>query len=285
LHPAGLPEIGFWNVGWDLLLGGFLVGLILAPVAGLAAWTLSDRGRRPERWSRTIEEAARPYLETGVRHWEFVRGKLRHDPLYLMIHERLESRRGGTVLDLGCGVGIALSLLDAQERIAGAPDASPRRDLLGVDHNVAVVRVAGAALDGRARIEVSDLAAFEPPAADVVLLLDVLHYLDAAAQERILAAACRALRPGGLLLLREPDAAGGRQFLMTRGAERAMAILRGHLRQRFHYRSGAEWLALVRSCGLDVTVTNASRGTPFANVLIEGRSAQARSVGRASISE
>jgi SAM-dependent methyltransferase len=148
-----------------------------------------------------------------------------------------------------------------------------------------VAKAARAALDGRAGIEAADLGYYQPPDADVVLLLDVLHYLDAAAQELIVARACRALRPGGLLLLREPDAAGGRQFLMTRAAERAMAVLRGQLRQRFHYRSGEEWLALLHGHGLEVTATGASRGTPFANVLIEGRATQARWVGRASISE
>ena len=205
-----------------------------------------------------------------MRHWEFVRGKLRHDPLYHMLHERFEGVGARTVLDLGCGRGIALSLLAAARRLDGA-GAAAAGELRGVDRNTAAVRVAQAALQDRATIEVADLPTYEPPGADVVLLLDVLHYLDAEAQERLLARACRALRPGGVLLVREPDAARGVRFLATRSSERCMAILRGHLRQRFHYRTEAQWLAMLRGHGLDVKRTDASRGTPFANVLLEGR--------------
>jgi len=270
LAPRALAEVGLWNIGGDLLLGGLLTGVILAPIAGIAAWVVGGRAPRAERWSRIIDETARPYLESGVRHWEFVRGKLRHDPLYHILHERFEGAGDRTVLDLGCGRGIALSLLDAARRVDGAGAVAPG-ELLGVDRNAAAVRVAQAALGGRATIEVADLATYEPPGADVILLLDVLHYLDAEPQERLLARACRALRPGGLLLVREPDASRGLRFLLTRSSERCMAILRGHLRQRFHYRTEALWLAMLRGHGLDVKRTDASRGTPFANVLLEGR--------------
>ena len=270
LAPRALADVGLWNIGGDLLLGGLLLGVILAPLTGIAAWIVGGHAPRPERWSRIIDEAARPYLESGVRHWEFVRGKLRHDPLYLMLHERLEGAGARNVLDLGCGRGIALSLLDATRRVDGAGAVAPG-ELLGVDRNAAAVRVAQAALGGRATIEVADLASYQPPDADIVLLLDVLHYLDAEAQERLLARACRALRPGGVLLVREPDAARGVRFLATRSSERCMAILRGHLRQRFHYRTEAQWFTMLRGHGLDVRRTDASRGTPFANVLLEGR--------------
>ncbi len=282
LRPRALADVGLWSIGGDLLLGGLLTGIILAPIAGIAAWIIGGRARRPKRWARIIDEASRPYLESGVRHWEFVRGKLRHDPLYLMLHERLEGAEARTILDLGCGRGIALALLDAARRVGAArsihaarridgapPDGSV--ELLGVDRNSRAVRVARAALLGRARIEVADLATYQTPEADVELLLDVLHYLDAEAQERLLTRACGSLRPGGRLFVREPDASRGRSFFVTRSAERAMAILRGHWRQSFHYRTGAEWLELLRGHGLAAAASDASRGTPFANILIEGR--------------
>lgn len=270
LRPGALAEIGLWNIGTDLLLGGVLVGLVLAPVAGIVAWIVGRRARRPERWTRIIDDASRRYLESGVRHWEFVRGKMRHDPVYFMLHDHLEGT-GGTILDLGCGRGIALALLDATRNERGAAGTIAPRKLLGVDCNPKVTRVARAALGENASIEERDLADFQPPAADVVLLLDVLHYLDAAVQEQVLDRACHSLRPGGLLFMREPDAASGVKFFVTRTAERTMSILRGRLRQRFHYRSGAEWHALLRGHGLTVAASGAAQGTPFANVLIEGR--------------
>jgi len=285
LRPSAVAQAGLWNVGGDLLLGSLVTGIILAPIAGATAWIIGRRTRRSARHERLVDEASRPYLACGARHWEFVRGKLRHDPVYSILHERLAPAAGGTVLDLGCGRGIALSLLAAARRVDGT-----RAPLVlhGVDRDASVLRVAREALGGAARIEEAELAVYRPPEADVVLLLDVLHYLAADEQAALLTRACRALRPGGLLLVREPDAAAGRRFFATRASERAMAILRGRPGQRFHYRAAGEWQALLRDCGLAVTMAGASRGTPFANVLMEGRAAgaaQERGVGRASRSE
>ena len=47
------------------------------------------------------------------------------------------------------------------------------------------------------------------PPADAVVLVDVLHYLDYTAQERVLRRVRAALLPHGLLLLRIADATGG----------------------------------------------------------------------------
>jgi hypothetical protein len=103
-----------------------------------------------------------------------------------------------------------------------------------------------------------------------VLLLDVLHYLAAGEQERLLDRAVAALVPGGRLILREADAAGGAAFRRTRAAERLCAIGRGHFRQRFHFRTAGEWIERLRARGLDVVALPMSQGTPYANVLIEG---------------
>ena len=105
-----------------------------------------------------------------------------------------------------------------------------------------------------------------------MLLLDVLHYLPAAAQERLLARAAACLEPGGVLLVREADADGRARFLATRAAERLCALARGHLRQRFRYRTGEEWRALLAAQCLAVApATPLSAGTPYANVLLEAR--------------
>jgi len=71
--------------------------------------------------------------------------------------------------------------------------------------------------------------------------------------------------------VREPDAAAGVRFLVTRSAERLAAMARGGWRQRFHYRATADWVGLFESHGLEVSMQPMSRGTPFANVLLEAR--------------
>jgi hypothetical protein len=60
-----------------------------------------------------LEAASRPYAAAGRYAWHFARGKLRHDPvfMYLLRHGLLPDR--GSLLDLGCGQGVPLSLLKA----------------------------------------------------------------------------------------------------------------------------------------------------------------------------
>ncbi len=50
-----------------------------------------------------------------------------------------------------------------------------------------------------------------------------------------------------------------------------MSLLRGHWRQRFHYRSASEWRGILESLGLTVDVQPMGMGTPYANVLLAGR--------------
>ena len=125
-------------------------------------------------------------------------------------------------------------------------------ELIGVDVRPGAAAVARAALGSAARIDLVDLARYRPPAADLVLLLDVLHYLAGGEQERLLGELAANLRPGGVILVREADAAAGARFWLTRASERARALGRGAWRQRFRYRSGADWLRLLTAHGLEV---------------------------------
>ncbi|HEX2643609.1 MAG TPA: hypothetical protein VHU81_11480, partial [Thermoanaerobaculia bacterium] len=104
--------------------------------------------------------------------------------------------------------------------------------------------------------------------------LDVLHYLPAALQEDLLRRVAEALEPGGLLLIRDADAAGGLRFFATRIQERLCALARRHWRQRFHYRSAEDWRTLLGRLGLEVEVVPMAEGTPYSNVLIAARQAR-----------
>ena len=84
----------------------------------------------------------------------------------------------------------------------------------------------------------------------MIVLLDVLLYLDEAEQERVIEQAAAALEPGGLLLLREADAGAGFAFRLTKWSERLDAALRGKFAQQLHYRSAAHWIAELASTRL-----------------------------------
>ncbi len=263
-------------LGRDLLLGSLVVGAVLGVTAGVVAFFVGSRWRRTGSFERLVEEAAGPYLDSGIVHWEFVRGKLRHDPLFRAILESDWIPRTGRLADVGCGRGVLLALVDAGRRGPGEPGSArlvepgePR--LFGVDHDRKAVRVARRALGPRAEIVEGDAARVALPPCDTVALLDVLHYLPEEEQGPLLRRCAEALKPGGVLLVREADAAAGARFLVTRLAERLRAIARGRPGQRFRYRKIERLRSCLGQLGLEVETRPMAGRTPFANLLLIGR--------------
>lgn len=278
-RPSELRQLDLWQFGKDLLLGSAVVGVALAIPLALITYRAAQARRKAPAIHGLIEETAHRYLSSGMFSWEVVRGKLRHDPVYLKILQYGLLPSEGRLLDLGCGRGILLALLvTARERLAQGLypegwDPPPHLELYGIETRLGPAAVARQALGTQATIEVADLRNTPLLPSRAILLLDVLHYLPAQAQDELIARICKALEPGGLLLIREADAAAGWRFAATRLQERACALARRHWRQRFHYRSAAEWRRMLEAAGLAVEVQPMSMGTPYANVLLAARSA------------
>ncbi|HEX3553774.1 MAG TPA: DUF2062 domain-containing protein [Thermoanaerobaculia bacterium] len=278
IHLHNLRELGWRQVGIDLTLGTLVVGGVVAALLGFfTLWAARKRQLNPEL-ATLLEEAARRYLDTGLVHWEFVRGKLRHDPLYFNLLRQGFLPPEGLLLDLGCGRGIAFALIlaarDLHRRGTWPPDWPPPPPHLtfhGIEGRPKTAAAARHAVGEAAQIETADLKTAELPAAAAILLLDVLHYLPPADQDDLLARAAAALAPGGVLLVRDADAAAGWRFAAIRLQERFSSLLRGHLRPRFHYRSAAEWRRRLGELGLAVDVQPMGMGTPYANVLLAAR--------------
>jgi uncharacterized protein (DUF2062 family) len=272
-------HLSFWHwKSWgDLLVGSVVLGAALAALCGLVTFLLLRRGQRPPEVEALIEETAHRYLDAGLIQCELVRGKLRHDPVYFALLRGGALPCHGRLLDLGCGRGITLALLaaagDQRDRAAYPEDwpPPPELQLLGIEANPHPAAVARIGLQGRAAVETTDALAAPLPPADAILLIDVLHYLTPAEQQRLLSRVADALPPGGLLLVREADADAGLGFLSIRVSERVTTLCRRDWRQwrrGFHYRSQAAWLDLLTARGLVAKVDPMGMGTPYANVLI-----------------
>ncbi len=266
-----------WYLGRDVLMGSLIVGLTLgALLAGLVYRFSSRHEERVSLTRRLTEATARRYLDTGIFNWEFVHGKLKLDTLYLGLLKAAILPHEGRLLDLGCGRGIVLAMLETARRMYASGEWQPsyppppsKLKLSGVDACAQDIATARSALDASAELRVANLEEYQPSPSEAVLLLDVLHYLRPHQQRALVARITAALSPGGVLLIREADADAGIRFALTRIAERIHAAGRSHSRQCFHYRGKAAWVRLLEDHGFKVKTHFISRGTPFANTLFE----------------
>ena len=224
-----------------------------------------------------LNGACKPYLKAGpgLFAYFFARGKLRADPVYrsLLEHGLLSGR--SRILDLGCGQGLLAAWLRAAMRLhdRGAwPDALPPPprpvSIRGIELMAREVERARRALGSEFDIQAADIREADFGVADAVVVLDVLHYLDASEQSDVLYRIRAALPADGLLLLRVGDAGAGLRHRYTRWVDRMVMFLRGHGGVHSHCRSIAEWQAALRECGFVCSALPMSHGTPFANVLL-----------------
>jgi SAM-dependent methyltransferase len=221
-----------------------------------------------------LDAACEPYRKAGRFAYYFARGKLTADPVYRAILELGLLSGRGRILDLGCGQGLLAAWLQAARRSfeSGAwpqdwPAAPTPQSTRGIELMPKDVERAHRAL-GPGGVSQGDIRVAEFGAADAVVILDVLHFMPADAQRKVLLRVRAALPARGLLLLRVGDSGGGLRFRHTQWVDRLAMLLRGHAIMTAHWRSVAEWLELLRECGFEVEAQPMSEGTRFANVLL-----------------
>jgi SAM-dependent methyltransferase len=263
-----------WTFGADLLVGSLIVGIALGGALALVTHLVTTRfGDADPGFVAVARAAADRYLGASITAWEFARAKLLSDPVYEEVTIRGLLPPGRTLLDVGCGQGLMLALLsEIRRRNHERPpsDAHPPpvfEHLTGVEVRGRVARIARAVLREDATvldIDVAD-APLEPFGA--VLAFDVLHMMSAVDQERLIVRLAAVLEPGGRMLVRDVDASQGWRFRLVHVGNWLKAVVTGHWRQRFCFRSVDDWTRLFASQGLHVQVVPMSRGTPFANVL------------------
>ena len=258
LSPSAIREAGLSVVGLDLLLGSLVVGAALAAVAGTATYLTVRSTTGDPTFLELVRRAADRYVGTSMTAWEFARGKLRGDPVYRTTLFGRLIPSGRVLVDIGCGQGLMLALLAEARRAAdaGTLPASvappPRYErMVGIERRPRVARIAADALKEDAEIVGADAQSEALPSADAILLFDVLHLIPGPAQDAMLARLRAAVTPGGVILVREADAAAGWWFHVVRLANRLKALALGSWRQPFCFRTRAEWLACFAAHGFD----------------------------------
>lgn len=222
-----------------------------------------------------IERATAPYRSAGRFAWHFSRGKLGGDPVFagLLEHGLLAGR--ARILDIGCGQGLLASwLLSARKLHAegkwpkGWPPAPNPSVVHGIELMPRDVERARRALGNAATFTAGDMCKADFGKADAVVVLDVLHYVDIDAQNDVLRRIRDALAPGGKLILRVGDAAGGLPFLFSVWVDHVVTFARGHRNSRLYCRPLSEWHAALTGLGFTVKSLPMNKGTPFANILL-----------------
>jgi trans-aconitate methyltransferase len=225
-----------------------------------------------------LDHASEPYRSAGRFAWHFSRSKLRRDPVFVGLLEKGIIGDASRLVDLGCGQGLLASWLQSARALYDAGNwphewpAPPRIDrVLGVELMPNDVERARRALAGRADFRVGDIRSFDYGRAEVVVILDVLHYLDFDDQLKVLRRVRAALPAGGQLVTRVGDGAGGLPFHFSRWVDRAVSAARGHRLPRLCCRSVDDWAQQLEILGFRVESMPMARHTPFANVLLSAR--------------
>lgn len=234
-------------------------------------------------WRELHEAATAPYKKGGTFAWRFARGKLGRDPVFRGLLERgLIGAQHRRVVDIGCGQGLFASLLasmSAMQQRGRWPSSWPvtpsAADYTGIElmpKDVARAEASIGHLQPPPQLLCADMCSAALPACDLVVILDVLHYVDLEAQEGVLLRVRDALRRGGgaqaRLLLRVGDASSRRGFTVSQWVDRTVTRIRGHKVSPTWGRPLAEWTALLQRLGFHVQGIPMSKGTPFANVLL-----------------
>jgi SAM-dependent methyltransferase len=222
-----------------------------------------------------LESASEPYRRAGRFAYYFARGKLGSDPVFRAILEQGLLAGRSRILDLGCGQGLLAAWLaaaqggfDAGHWPANWPPAPRAVSVRGIELMDSDVQRAHTALGKSCGVAQGDIRTADFGKVDAVVILDVLHYMDEAAQRAVLRRVRAALAPGGLLLLRVGDADGGLRFRYSQWVDKAVMLIRGHSLVTTHCRNIAQWRVLLQECGFDAEPTPMSEGTPFKNVLL-----------------
>jgi cyclopropane fatty-acyl-phospholipid synthase-like methyltransferase len=215
------------------------------------------------------------YRAAGRYALHFARGKLKHDPAFFAILRERMIPDDAKLLDLGCGQGLLLSTLIAARQCheigvwPGDWPAPPTGlQLHGIELLPRDVRRARRALGELAILEGGDIRDTPFPKSDVVVILDVLHYVARQEQEEVLLRVAECLGDSGRLLLRVADTQAGARSVFTYLGDRVGTLLRGELWPRHTHRPISEWSTLLEQRGFSVSTHPMSQGTPFSNVLL-----------------
>ena len=158
----------------------------------------------------------------------------------------------GQITDIGCGLGPLCYMLAM---------ISKERQILGIDYDEDKIAIAqhGWLRDENLRFEHADASVYEFPESDVFILNDILHYMNYQHQHDLLVKCATLLRPGGMIIVRDGNAADTHKHRLTRLTEVLSTRIVNFNRttEALCFTSGDQIQSIAQECGMKVeTIRN-----------------------------
>ena len=228
-----------------------------------------------------LDDASQPFRGGSRFAYHYSRGKLSSDCIFREVLKRGIFPAEARFLDLGCGQGSLFGWLLAARNLyeqghwpsdwAMPPKPLSLRGFELMQNDVDRAARAFGSNHPVVSIRRGDMCEVDFGQADVVTILDALHYVDHARQIDVLKRIRAALPPGGLFLTRVGDAGAGLPYHLCNWLDHAVTFVRGHRLPTLYGRKLAEWVDLLRNLGFHVEKMPMSEGKPFANIMLVAR--------------
>jgi len=169
--------------------------------------------------------------------------------------------KSGTVVDLGCGNGLFAAILKL---------GSPTRQILGFDLDEKKIRMAHETFDPWTglKFQTGNIVEMDYPEADVYSLIDVLYLMPIAAQDIIFKKCRAALKPGGVLIIKDMDVRPRWKYAWNMLQEiLAVKIIGFTLGGKFHFRSREDYVKTLERIGFRVDVVALDKGYWYPHIL------------------
>ncbi|MBM3237796.1 methyltransferase domain-containing protein [Candidatus Poribacteria bacterium] len=171
--------------------------------------------------------------------------------------------QNGVILDLGCGYGLVSNLLALESE----------RLVIGVELSAPRIATALQSIKDRRNIEfhAADIALFDIPRCDAILLLDVLYMLPEVVKCTIVNKAYENLADDGLLIVKDTDKSPRWKYIYTYLEECVKLNLGvgGHKSLRIpQYKRHSEFEFLFHECGFSlIEVINIKSIMPYPGII------------------
>jgi Uncharacterized protein conserved in bacteria len=252
------------------VIGSLLLGMLLGGIGAMATFIILRRRAaiRTDIIHRRKEMVNALFASCNFYERGFVRWKLRLDRVFEFLATAELGQ--GPVVDLGCGHGITLAFIAVE---------NPQRLLDGCDLSARRIETARTALAGHnPSLSVADVRDWKFADAGLILIMDVLQYLDPKDQLALLQRCSAGLVPGGRLIFRVHDMQSGLPFGFALLLDR-LVFLAGGVRRNPTVLPASSYREMLERTGLGVREQHFRNRLPLAHILFIAEKPETQGVG------